>query len=61
MSEDSKEPTGIKSPGVRKGVVIGAGVGMIFGAAFGNPGVGLVLGAGFGILFGAVSERARKE
>jgi len=29
-------------------VVLGAGAGLILGAAFGNPGVGMVLGAALG-------------
>ncbi len=61
MSADLNERAGSKSVDAKKGIVFGAGVGMIFGAAFGNPGVGLVLGAGFGLLIGAVSVRTKKE
>ena len=32
---------------------MGAGAGIVFGAAFGNPGVGLVLGAAIGLALGA--------
>jgi hypothetical protein len=39
------------------GVVSGAGVGMIFGAAFGNVGVGMVLGAGLGLVLGAIFNK----
>jgi uncharacterized membrane protein len=43
----------------RAGVVTGAGVGIVFGAAFGNPGVGLVIGAAAGLAIGAVLDRTR--
>ncbi len=38
----------------RRGLALGAGVGLIFGAAFNNPGVGLVLGAALGSAFPAL-------
>jgi hypothetical protein len=38
---------------MNKGIVWGAGIGMIFGAALGNPGIGLVIGAGAGLILGS--------
>lgn len=60
MSEDPKGRTRHASTGAGP-VALGAGVGMIFGAAFGNAGIGMVLGAAFGLAFPGVFERARRK
>jgi hypothetical protein len=57
MSLNSPDRNGRPRRGTRKGIVMGAGVGMIFGAALGDPGVGLVLGAGLGLVVGAAHDR----
>jgi uncharacterized membrane protein len=57
---NQKDRTPPVAKGSRVGVVSGAGAGMVFGAAFGNPGIGLVIGAGAGLVIGAVLDRARK-
>lgn len=41
-------------PRASQGIVIGAGLGIVFGGAWGNPGVGLVLGAAAGLVIGGV-------
>lgn len=56
MSEDPKVQTRRASTGPGP-IALGAGLGMIFGAAFGNVGVGMVLGAAFGVVFPGVLER----
>lgn len=43
---------------MNKQIALGAGIGMIFGAAFGAPGPGLVVGAALG-LAGAFASRGR--
>lgn len=60
MSRDSMDRTD-RTPTHGKNVALGAGVGMIFGAAFGNPGIGLVLGAALGLVVGGVLGRSREE
>lgn len=39
-----------------KCIAWGAGIGIIFGATVGNPGIGLVLGAGVGLMLGSTSD-----
>jgi len=41
-----------------KDVTVAAGLGILFGAALGNPGVGMVLGAALGLV--ANRRRARR-
>lgn len=55
MSDASTEstPRGAKS----KGIALGAGLGMIFGAGLGNPAAGLVLGAALGLVLGPALVR----
>lgn len=60
MSEDPKGQARRASTGSGP-IALGAGVGMIFGAAFGDAGVGMVLGAAFGAVFPAVFERVRRN
>jgi hypothetical protein len=43
-----------------KAVVVGAGAGLVFGAAFGNAGLGMVVGAAVGLVLGANAGRARR-
>ncbi len=50
-----------KLNGGKNGIALGAGAGMIFGAAFGSPAAGLVLGACLGLVLDAVSGRSEKE
>lgn len=40
--------------GKAPGVIIGAGIGIVFGAAFGSPGTGMVIGAAIGLAGGFV-------
>ena len=66
MNEIPKAQTDRRNGGKGAGVVMGAGVGMIVGAAFGTAGVGLVFGALAGLLVdtvlaGTVSGRAGKK
>jgi uncharacterized membrane protein len=44
-----------------RGIALGAGVGLIFGAAFGNPGVGMVLGAGAGLVCARIAGRGEGD
>lgn len=46
LNENAEEHSGYNY----KSVVTGAGAGIVFGAAFGNPGVGMVLGACAGLM-----------
>ena len=39
-------------------IAIGAGAGIVFGMALGDPGMGLVLGAAGGVLVGAISRKS---
>lgn len=57
---NNKDRTPPATKGSRASVVTGAGVGIVFGAAFGNPGFGLVIGAAAGLAIGAVLDRTRK-
>lgn len=50
MNSKSNEQSEQHSKYNYKSVVIGAGAGIVFGAAFGNPGIGLVLGACAGLI-----------
>ena len=47
--------------GKGKGTALGAGVGMIFGAALGNIGVGMVLGAGLGLALSSLAKTRESE
>lgn len=42
------------------GVALGAGIGLVFGAAFSAPGVGMVLGAAVGLTGILGGRRGRK-
>lgn len=61
MTQPSKDPTSRSANGAGKGVAIGAGAGMIFGAAFGNPGAGLVIGAALGLVLASISDRTSRS
>jgi uncharacterized membrane protein len=61
MNVDSNKRADRKFIDTKKEIVLGTGIGIILGAAFGNPGVGLVIGAGVGLALGAASERRGKE
>lgn len=61
MSEDPKGQAHRAWTGSSKAIALGAGVGMIFGAASGNAGAGMVLGAAFGLVFPGVFERMRQK
>ncbi len=43
-----------------KGIALGAGLGIIVGAALSNPGFGLVLGAALGLILGPALVRKFK-
>lgn len=51
MSNDAKN--GYDRLSKNNGIVWGAGIGMIFGAVLGKPGIGLVIGAGAGLILGS--------
>jgi uncharacterized membrane protein len=44
----------------KKGTAYGAGLGIIFGGAFGNPGIGLVIGAALGLVLSAIPGQGNK-
>jgi hypothetical protein len=46
---------------VGTGVALGAGLGLVFGAAFGNVGLGLVFGAGIGTALVAAFRRSKSD
>jgi len=46
---------------VGTGMVIGLGLGIVFGAALGNTGIGMVVGMLFGMAFGSVDKSAGKR
>ena len=46
----------LTSPRAKKMVALGAGIGLVFGAAFKNPAVGLVLGAAAGVALAAAAK-----
>ena len=48
--------TTVKNHKRRKNIALGAGLGMIFGAALGNVAIGFVLGAGGGLLFESLGK-----
>ena len=50
--DDQQDQRGVSGANRAKGVALGAGAGMIVGAALGSPGVGLVLGAALGLIVG---------
>lgn len=50
----------MKSKTIRS-VALGAGAGMIFGAALGHPGVGLVLGAAVGVMVDVAAGTGRRR
>ena len=43
------------------GLVVGAGLGIVFGAAFGSAGLGLILGAAAGLVFAPALIMLRNE
>ena len=53
MPDNQRKTTNSENAARGKGVALGAGAGIVLGAAFGNPGVGMVLGAAAGLVFGA--------
>lgn len=57
MREARNGGSGSRASRRGKSVALGAGIGMIFGAAFGAPGPGLVLGAALGVAGAFVSKR----
>lgn len=58
MSEDQKVQAH-RAP--TSAIALGAGIGMIFGAAFDNAAVGMVLGAALGSVCPAVFEPMRRK
>ena len=57
MARNQRESTSNQNPSKGKGVVLGAGAGIVFGAALGNPGAGMVIGAALGLVFGPAVVR----
>lgn len=58
---DAKERMDSAPIGTSSGVVLGAGIGMILGAALGNAGVGMVLGAACGLVSATAIGRKRRR
>jgi hypothetical protein len=50
MKDDKSNSKGIGRTATSTGVVLGAGIGMIIGAAMGSVATGLVLGAALGLI-----------
>jgi H+/Cl- antiporter ClcA len=53
----------VKKNHVGIGIVMGAALGVVFGAALGNVGLGIPIGAGIGLLLGMIfraTSRKRK-
>ncbi len=61
MREEPDKQTGQAPMHTSKGVVWGAGAGMVIGAALGDAGTGMVLGAGLGLVVGLVRGRRDKR
>jgi len=61
MNEEPSRQTGPAPMRTSKGVVLGAGAGMVVGAALGDAGTGMVLGAGLGLVVGLVLARPGKR
>ena len=59
--EGSNGWSGHTPAGTMTGLTVGAGMGIVFGGAIGNPGVGMILGAGVGVVFGDALLRAGKR
>jgi F0F1-type ATP synthase assembly protein I len=60
MNKNPTSSSGTKALDAKKGTAYGAGLGIIFGGAFGNPGIGLVIGAALGLVLGIVAEQTEK-
>ena len=60
MSNNQRDTNGIKGADRTKGVALGAGVGIIIGAALSNPEFGMVLGAALGLIAGPTLVRKFK-
>ena len=60
MSEDPPERTGRTRMYTGLGLSFGAGVGLVFGTAFGNTAIGLIFGAGIGLVIGAGLDHRKK-
>jgi len=57
MREEPSQQEGRTSMRTSKSVVLGAGVGIVFGGALGAAGTGMVLGAGLGLVAGLILAR----
>ena len=57
MEDNQRKSTSNDRSSRGKGVALGAGAGIVFGAAFGNPGAGMVFGAALGLVFGPALVR----
>ena len=61
MIRDPKTPTDPPASNQTRNILLGAGLGLVFGAALGNPGIGLVLGAGGGVLAEKLMKRSGEK
>ena len=53
MSDNNEKQDRSKAHYIGIGLVFGAGLGVTFGAVFGNVGIGVTFGAAFGMIVGA--------
>jgi len=57
MNDDINGGPGSKIMDPKKSIALGAGLGLIFGAALGNAGIGMIIGACAGVVIGRMEKR----